>query len=186
MSETQANDALDTQAIAKLLDSHAIWNCLLRYIRGVDRMDLELIRSAFWEGAVNSHGPVSGDVEAFIGGWYPAQAARDVSWHMVSNQQLEFAEDGLSAHGEAYFSAAIRLVDAREIELVGGRYVDRFERRDGEWRIAMRVVLLDWQGMADATGMAARKKKRHTGSRDRSDPSYERPLQPRSRIATPW
>lgn len=177
---------LDTTALARLVDRQQIWDCLLRYIRGVDRMDLELIRSAFWEDASNSHGPVSGDVEDFIAGWYPAQAAREVSWHMVSNQQYDFAEDGASAHVETYFTAGIRLSGDPQIEIVGGRYADRYERRDGEWRIATRVVLLDWQGMADATGMAARKAKRHQGSRDRDDPTYERPLRPRDRIDTPW
>ncbi len=172
--------------LQRLLDRQAIWDCLLRYIRGVDRMDLELIRSAFWPDASNSHGPVAGDVEVFIGGWYPAQADREVSWHMVSNQQYDFDENGGSAHVETYFTAGIRLTDDPQIEIVGGRYADRYERRDGEWRIATRVVLLDWQGMADASGMTARKAKRHQGARDASDPTYERPLVPRDAIETPW
>src|SRR3546814_19209297 len=29
--------------------------------------------------------------------------------------------------------------------LIGGRYIDRFERRDGVWRIAHRTGLLDWR-----------------------------------------
>ncbi len=27
---------------------------------------------------------------------------------------------------------------------VGGRYLDRLERRDGEWRISARAMLYDW------------------------------------------
>ena len=30
------------------------------------------------------------------------------------------------------------------LETFGGRYVDRFERRDGEWRIAHRTVFRTW------------------------------------------
>jgi hypothetical protein len=176
----------DRHLLARMIDRQQIWDCLLRYIRGVDRMDQDLIRSAFWEDASNSHGPVSGTVEDFIGGWYPAQATRDVSFHLVSNQQLDVDDDGIVAHGETYFFAAIKQTAEDEIELVGGRYVDRYEQRGGEWRIATRVVLLDWQGMADASGMAARKAKRHVGSRDQNDPSYERPLRPREAINTPW
>lgn len=176
---------VDNHVLARMVDRQQIWECLLRYIRGVDRMDQDLIRSAFWEDASNSHGPVSGTVEDFIGEWHPAQSTREVSFHMVSNQQLDF-DDGNGAHGETYFSAAIKQTAEDEIELVGGRYVDRYEKRGGEWRIATRVVLLDWQGMADASGMAARKAKRHVGSRDRNDPSYERPIHPRQAISTPW
>ena len=29
--------------------------------------------------------------------------------------------------------------------IVAGRYVDRFEKRDGEWRIAQRTGLYDWR-----------------------------------------
>jgi SnoaL-like domain len=179
--------SVDTNAeMRRLLERQRIWDCLLRYIRGVDRMDLTLIRSAFWPDATNSHGPVAGDVEDFIAGWFPAQATREVSWHMVSNQQYDFAEDGASAHVETYFTAGIRLTDDPQIEIVGGRYADRYEKRSDEWRIATRVVLLDWQGMADATGMTARKAKRHQGSRGGSDPTYERPLRSRDAIETPW
>ena len=177
---------LDQEVLARLLDRQLIWDCLLRYIRGVDRMDEELIRSAFWPDATNTHGPISGSVEDFIGGWYPAQGSRDVSFHMVSNQQVELDPARAEAHAEAYFMAAIRQTDADEIEIVGGRYVDRYEKRGPEWRIGTRLVLLDWQAMADASGMAARMTKRHSGSRDRRDPSYERPLRPRPAIDTPW
>ena len=177
---------LDLDAITRLLDRQQIWDCLLRYTRGVDRMDQDLIRSAFWEDASNSHGPVCGTVEDFIGQWYPAQETREVSFHMVSNQQVEINEGGDGADAESYFIAAIRQIEDDEIEIVGGRYADRYEKRAGEWRIGTRVVLLDWQAMADASGMAERKAKRHQGSRDRDDPTYERPIRPRVAINTPW
>lgn len=179
-------ESLDVAALTRLLDRQAIWDCLLRYARGVDRMDRDLIRSAFWEDATNSHGPASGDVEEFIARWYPGQAARDRSFHLVSNQQLEFEPGGLSAHAEAYFVAAVREVDADEIELVGGRYCDLYAKRGNEWRIQTRLVVLDWQGLADSSRMNERLTTRHGGSRDRDDPSYERPVRQRPAIDVPW
>ena len=51
------------------------------------------------------------------------------------------------------------------------RYVDRMERRGGGWRIARRVMVLDWHRIEPVSGvdvgMAG-------GRRDRSDPSYSR------------
>lgn len=179
-------DTIDASAVARLLDRQAIWDCLLRYARGVDRMDLELIRGAFWEDATNTHGPVHGDVDEFISKWYPAQAARDLSFHLVGNQQLDFEDDGRTAHGEAYFTAAIRLKAADELELIGGRYVDHYTKRGDEWRISTRLVVLDWQALADSSQMDERLKRRHGGSRDENDPSYERPVQPRQPIDLPW
>lgn len=183
---THSVENLDVAALTRLLDRHAIEDCLLRYARGVDRMDQDLIRSAFWEDATDSHGPASGDVEEFIAQWHPGQAARDRSFHQVSNHQLEFEADGLSAHSEAYFMAAVRQVDADEIELVGGRYCDLYTKRGTEWRIQTRLVVLDWQGMADSSGMNQRLKTRHGGSRDRTDPSYERPIRQRAAIEVSW
>jgi hypothetical protein len=177
---------MDLGAVARLLDRQEIWDCLLRYVRGVDRMDLDLIRSAFWEDATDSHGPVNGTVEDFIAAWYPAQPGRQVSFHMVSNQQLEFETDGRAASGETYFVAAFRLIDDDEIEICGGRYLDRYVKRGDLWRIGTRLTVLDWQGLADASGMDKRLATRHQGSRDLTDPSYERPIRPRNGIATAW
>ncbi|WP_417207687.1 nuclear transport factor 2 family protein [Antarctobacter sp.] len=174
----------DPAALAGIVARQAIWDCLLRYIRGVDRMDQVLIRAAIWEDARITHGPVSGGVEDFIAGWHPAQAARDVSFHHVSNQTVEL--DGAQAHCEAYFMAALRKTGAEKLEMVGGRYIDLFERRDTTWRIKTRLVLLDWQGLLDASQMETRLATRHRGSRDATDPSYERPVRPRKRIDTPW
>lgn len=176
---------IDQKTLGQIVDRQQIWDCLVRYIRGVDRMDLDLVRSAFWEDAHNSHGPVSGTVEDFIAGWMPGQARRAMSFHMVSNQTVEFEGDNL-AHCEAYFFGAFPMKDDPRAELVGGRYADLFEKRGGDWRIKTRLVLLDWQAMADSSEMAARLATRHQGARDRTDPTYERPVRPRAPIDTPW
>lgn len=168
----------ETDVLSRMVNRQLIWDCLLRYIRGVDRMDLDLVRSAFWPDAHNTHGPVSGTVEDFIASWLPGQAVRDISFHMVSNQSIEFEGETLG-HGETYFMAGIHLTDDPQMELVGGRYADLYEKRKGEWRIKARQVLLDWQGLMDATQMKARLATRHQGARDRTDPTYERPIRPR-------
>jgi len=173
---------IDNATLARMVNRQQIWDCMLRYIRGADRMDQDLIRSAFWPDAHNTHGGVSGSVEDFIAGWHPAQATRDISFHMVSNQSVEFEGDTL-AHVETYFMAAIHIKDDTQIEMVGGRYADLFEKRGGEWRVKTRLVMLDWQGMADASQMKERLATRHQGSRDRNDPSYERPIRPRPALA---
>ena len=62
--------------------------------------------------------------------------------------------------------------------LMGGRYLDRLERRDGTWRIALRRCTIEWSMSGDASlldsGAFAGFIK---GTWDRTDPSYARPLQ---------
>jgi len=177
---TSANGTEDQLAVDVriLLDRQAIWDCLMRYTRGVDRLDADLIRSAFWEDGHDSHGQMDGSPENFIETWMPTQARREACQHSVTNHAVEV--DGDVADAETYFQVAIRNSGSDTLELVGGRYLDRYERRAGEWRIFTRLVVLDWQCRADASGMDRRLAGSHRGSRDRQDPSYERPVQPRT------
>ena len=155
---------------------------MLRYARGVDRVDGALIRSAFWSDAHDSHGRTNGSPEEFLAHWLPILAVREAGQHLVSNQSVSF--DGADAADvETYFMSSSKRRGSDTLELVAGRYVDRFTRRAGEWRIQTRLVLLDWQCVADASGMADRLAAAYRGSRDRTDPSYERPVRPRFGVA---
>jgi len=168
-------------AISALLDRQAIWDCLLRYARGVDRLDEALIRSAYWPDAHDSHGQLNGSLDQFLAGWLPRQPQRDVAHHLLGNHLVEL--NGDAADAETYFISAAKTAGSGVLELVGGRYVDHFEKRSGEWRILTRLVLLDWQGTADASGMAERLALSHRGTRGPADPSYERPVQPRLQVS---
>lgn len=157
-----------------LVDRQAIWDCLMRYARGVDRLDEELIRSAFWADAHDDHGAIQGTPDDFIAAWVPTQAAREACQHSITNHTV--AVDGAVAHAESYFQVSIRDYGSDVLELTGGRYLDRFEHRGGQWRIADRLVVLDWSCGADASGMDSRLAGRSRGSRDRTDASYTRSI----------
>lgn len=165
------------QAVAQLLDKDEIWQCMLRYSRGLDRLDLDLLRSAYWDDARSLHGTSDGSVEDFLAFWLPAQSGREVVQHTMTNFSVRFdGED--AADSETYFVAYLKSLGDDRLEMLGGRYVDRFERRSGEWRILTRLLVFDWQATADASGMTERLAVNHRGSRDRSDPSYESPVRP--------
>lgn len=156
--------------IRTLLDRQAIWDCLMRYTRGVDRLDAELIRSAYWPDAFDSHGALSGTPEQFIEKLFAAHATREAGQHFVGNHTVRL--DGDRADVETYFLSSAKTTGRPVLRLVAGRYLDRFARRDDEWRIKDRVVVLDWQCDADASGMAEVLAGRIHGLRDRHDPSY--------------
>jgi hypothetical protein len=165
--------------LQRLLDKDAIWECALRYTRGLDRLDIDLFRSAYWPDASSCHGTVNGTVDDFLEWWLPFQETREVGQHAVTNHWVEF--DGTdAADAETYFLASIKSLDSDTVELLAGRYVDRFEKRGDEWRIKTRVLIFEWQATADASQMEERLAPNFKGSRDKDDPSYERPVAPRT------
>lgn len=173
--------ALDETRIAKLdalLDRAEILDCIHRYTRGMDRLDRELVRSVYHDGAIDEHGGFVGPVDDFLDWAFAYHAGQIRHQHYVTNHSVEL--DGDEAHAETYyvFVGTDRNPDA-PLYVVGGRYVDRFERREGRWAIAARVCLVEWltefaSGLSPAAVefMAAI----GTVARDRSDTSYERPL----------
>lgn len=169
----------DASALQRLADKDAIWDCVLRYTRGLDRLDVDLFRSAYWDDALTCHGTVNGSVDEFLAWWIPLQEGREVGQHVVTNHWVEF--DGADdADAETYFFASVKNLSSNVVELLAGRYVDHFEKRADEWRIKTRVLLFDWQATADASQMHDRLALNFKGSRDTSDPSYERPVKPRT------
>ncbi len=95
--------------------------------------------------------------------------------HCVSNELFDVRGD--IALGESYlFSISTRRIDGQEMDtLVGGRYLDRFEKRRGEWRLAHRTFVMDWNLNQPATGEWETGRfgalKTH-GRRDKKDPIY--------------
>ena len=170
-----ANDPGELAAsVRSLLDRQQILDCLQRYARGVDRVDEDLIRSAFHSDAIDSHGPVNGTVDDFLSYWLPLQAQREVSQHHITNHNVEISGD--TAHAETYFLFFRKLFGDPVMLVAGGRYVDRFDRRNGVWRIAVRVVISEWQMHADGEPTVALRELISRGRADRSDLSYARPL----------
>lgn len=159
-----------TERLERLLDETEIRDCLEQYARGVDRIDEELIQSSFWPDAIDEHGRFVGGPDAFIEWYVPSQANRDVAQHFLMNSTVELAGD--EARVETYFIAVARRDLMDTLELVGGRYLDKFARRNGEWRVHRRRVILDWQTVGDSSGMAERLAQANHGSRDTKDYSY--------------
>lgn len=167
----------NTPELQSLLDREAIRECLYRYCRGIDRLDEEALRDVYWLDATDRHGPYSGTATGFID-WAIAKLADSGRMvHMIGN--ISIALRGDIAAVESYFHAVQedRNAEDHKRELViHGRYVDRFEKRSGSWRIAARTVVYDWikeslisdQTDAERFGEA----RRPLGGRKPDDPIY--------------
>ena len=64
-----------SQIREEMADREAIRDCLFRYCRGIDRMDPELLATAYWPGAMDYHTGFTGTVEQFIEWALPRLAA---------------------------------------------------------------------------------------------------------------
>lgn len=133
-----------------LADKQEIYDLICRYCRGVDRLDRTLMRSCYHDDATDKRGFVGGTADEFCDFAISMLRALVSTQHLIGNALIEV--EGDTAFGEIYLTAHHRLiVDGVEKDLfVGGRYVDRYERRDGVWKIAYRTELHDWTRTEDA------------------------------------
>ena len=132
--------APDEAALDAALAREAIRQLVAGYCRGVDRADAALLASIFWEDATVISGIVNGtapdfarDITAFV------RANMQSCFHSVANEWIKVRGD--HAVGEHYVIAHARAAETDS--MTGGRYIDRYERRDGVWKIASRAFVSD-------------------------------------------
>jgi hypothetical protein len=170
------------QALQRLVDKDEIQDAMSRYARGVDRGDWDLVRSTYHADAVDEHGDFKGTIDGLIAWLDQRFAGVDNSMHFLGNCLIEFAGPDLALVETYFVSRRLRPPTTDEGRTVGprdamcreawGRYVDRFERRDGEWRVARRTVVLEASSTALALG-GARTGPLTWGRRDRTDRLYQ-------------
>jgi hypothetical protein len=171
MADTNAN-------VQELIDRQRIWECLLRYTRGMDRLDRELVLSAYHADAMEDHGALIAACDTFVDqvlGFH--RSGEILTQHIMSNHWCEIEND--AAHAETYVSCYSVKRDGKASYSLG-RFIDRLEKRAGHWGIVDRVCVRE--GSTDLPGndfvenFSVQTGSLHRSARDRSDPSYMRPL----------
>jgi hypothetical protein len=164
--------------VRALTDRAEIHECMMRYARGMDRRDREVLRSAYHDGAVDNHVGFVGEVDAFIDWAFAYHGTQTRYQHYLLNHTADITGD--TAHAETYYLfIGTDREPANHVTSSGGRYVDRLERRDGRWAIVARVCVVEWitESTSSITeeiiGMLSAIQE---PTKDRTDPSYARPL----------
>ncbi|TCF99789.1 hypothetical protein BZM26_16445 [Paraburkholderia strydomiana] len=147
------NNEVSNQAVQDLLDREAIRECLYRYCRGVDRRDEAALRATYWTDATDRHGPYQGSATGFCDWLLGALRPQSRGVHLIGNIMIELHGD--QALTESYFHAVqedrnVVPGTVTEVSLYG-RYIDRFEKRRGEWKVAARTVVYDWSRSTPVT-----------------------------------
>lgn len=132
-------------------DRLAIGDVLARYCRGIDRCDADELRRVFAPDALIDYGDGPSLRDAAIDHLLPALRAMCLTHHSITNTLIEI--DGDRAWAETYCTALHILgPPGAETELVvGGRYLDRLERRGEGWQITERLYVMDWNRQQPAT-----------------------------------
>lgn len=130
-------------AVERLVAVEEIRSAVHRYCRGVDRLDVELMRSAYLPGAVDDHGTWVGDAADFCAHVVASHTRYDTTLHCVLQHAVE-VDGPETARGEAYVVTHLVRTDEtgqRWHDTWYGRYADRYGRTDGRWGIAHRVCV---------------------------------------------
>jgi hypothetical protein len=135
---------MDTERLLEVYSREQIRDCVARVSRGEDRRDAALLESCFWPDATDDHGIFVGTFSEYLAWVVPGADAVITTQHTLGQTLIEL--HGESAVAETHVTAYHRInmgTEHRDIVL-GGRYLDRFERRGKEWRIKHRAMLYDW------------------------------------------
>ena len=143
--------ANSNQMIAAVADRLAIEQVLASYCHGVDRCNLATLQSAFWEDATLDFGTGPAPAHTASEGLINALHTMRLTHHQIGNIALSFK--GGQARGETYVTAfhIAGPADAETEIIVGGRYLDIFAKRDGDWRIFAREYVMDWNSNRPST-----------------------------------
>lgn len=158
--------------VETLAAHHEIRECLLSYCRGIDRLDPDLVAAAFHpEADLADYGPDPLTIELFVAHAMGSLEKKfTATQHRITNTNI--ALDGDRALVETYVLAfhIEATDDGDRLHTFNGRYIDRFERRDGSWKIAQRTLRNDWSKVEPITETMSGAWQQ--GSRDRTDISY--------------
>jgi ketosteroid isomerase-like protein len=166
-----------------LMDRASILDCVARHARGCDRHDVDLLTSAYRDDAADEHGTTINagpDYATWANGVHASASITHL--HNVTTHSCEI--DGDVAHAESYVLVTLLARDGKTATVMCGRYIDRLERQDGTWRIAVRRSTVELAFTANASLLQSaffREQGYIAGTRGTDDLSYERPL----RIDTP-
>ena len=176
------------RSVKDLTDRQEILQCVASLSRGHDRHDLELMAAAFHEDGWDEHGTAVNPGPSY-GDWANAthSAGSQVNMHHITTHLCEI--DGDEAHAESYVLGVMLNPDGLTARVLSGRYIDRLQKRDGEWRISVRRSTAEVAFVVDASILQAdafRSWHFPKGSRNRDDLAYQRPLELGTRAPDSW
>ena len=162
--------------VQQMEDRQNILDCIQRESRARDRQDIDQITSCWWQDGVDEHGPIMTNVPEYA---EKANLGHRMNFNMTSHNITNHIcdIDGNTANCESYVIGGLFWLDGKTTTIAFGRYLDRLEKRDGEWRMLIRKCTIEMTADTDATWVYSKNIKGFLKARwDGKDPSYDRPF----------
>jgi hypothetical protein len=176
MSVNEAEFRQLQSTVQQLKDRQDILDCIQRECRARDRQDVAQISSCWWEDGVDEHGPIITRVPDYAA---RANLGHRTNFHMTShNITNHICElDGSTAHCESYVIGGLFWLNGKTTTIALGRYLDRLDKRNGEWRMLYRRCTIEMTADTDASWVYSKNVKGFLKPLwSKEDPSYERPF----------
>jgi hypothetical protein len=173
---TAQQELADLRAtVTQLKDRQDILDCIQRECRARDRQDVAQIAGCWWEDGVDEHG-----ASVCFAPEYPEKANKghamnfNMTSHNITNHICVL--EGDSANCESYVIGGLAWQDGKTTTIAMGRYLDRLEKRDGEWRIHTRRCTIEATADCDGSWVHSKNVQGFLKALwDGNDPSYDRP-----------
>ena len=134
--------------LRETIDRMRIRQCLERLARGEDRRDADLISASYWPDSITDYGVFKGDFAAYLAWVVPGAEAITNTQHVLGQSYIDCQGERARVETQVISYHRVDMGGAQAAgesdTCIGGRYLDRLERRGGEWRIASRTMLYDW------------------------------------------
>lgn len=173
---------------SRVADRLEIQDLVYRWCRAADRLDFDAMPALFHPDAYDDHGPYRGDIPGLIEWIRERHKVIMFSMHQMTNLLIEFADED-NALVECYMAMVQRyapgadqsLAQLTDVRFAEGscvdlhsrsRYIDRVQRRNGEWRVLRRTLVQDWKQLVEVPNVPANRPGALVGRRDREDFIY--------------
>ncbi|QGZ31071.1 nuclear transport factor 2 family protein [Stutzerimonas stutzeri] len=137
--------------VARLDAESAIHRLHAIYIHRLDNGDFEGVADVLKHAVIHVLGNEASTVEGllafFNAGLQVHGDGTPRTWHSITNQLIDVDPSGERASSASYYTVHQQVDDFPLQPICTGKYLDQFERSDGEWRFTRREVTLRFAGV---------------------------------------
>lgn len=127
-----------------LINRDKIHQCIARLARGEDRRNAEMITASLWKDSITDYGVFRGNFDEYLAWVVPGADAIPCTQHVIGQSYIDLKGDKALVETQVVSYHRVNMGSEERDTVIGGRYLDKFEKRNDEWRIVERTMLYDW------------------------------------------
>ncbi len=133
-----------SEQIQAMLDREQIKDCIARLARGEDRRDADLLKDCYWPDSNFDYGVYQGSFPEYLAWVVPGADTITNTQHVLGQAVVELSGNTAKAETHVISYHRVMMEGGERDTVIGGRYLDSMEKREGKWGISKRVMLYDW------------------------------------------